>query len=322
MMLRIYQIFVLFLFPLLLSSQILINNFDGAATNETINWTEVERDPSSLEIKDDSTDAHEGVAALYATTLIGSLNSWGSFAQIGYRMPEGGSPMDWTDSDELSLWINVYLEPNLPENFVFRVHLFDQPSSGDSEEQYLYEHADIVDAEQGWIELKIPLVERETDGTVLPNDEGFVLFPKGWGGGEYNDEVLNLDKLVGYSFALVTTGLDEDEIEVAFDNFTRNDCCSTIITDFDNHKNYCLSANFPNPFNPSTEIQYQIPYASHVQLTVFNLLGQKVHTLVNRTQIAGAYNITFHAGDLSSGIYFYRLQADDFVQINRMILLP
>ncbi len=82
-----------------------------------------------------------------------------------------------------------------------------------------------------------------------------------------------------------------------------------------------VSQNYPNPFNPVTKISYQLPVASQVRLTVFNALGQKVHDLINTKQRAGEYSVFFKAGNLSSGIYYYRLKAGDNVFIRKMILL-
>jgi hypothetical protein len=84
---------------------------------------------------------------------------------------------------------------------------------------------------------------------------------------------------------------------------------------------YSLSNNYPNPFNPSTKISYTIPQRSNVSLKVFNLLGSEVASLVNEEKSAGVYQIEFNAANLSSGIYFYKLQADTFVETKKMILL-
>jgi hypothetical protein len=84
---------------------------------------------------------------------------------------------------------------------------------------------------------------------------------------------------------------------------------------------YKLKQNYPNPFNPSTAISYQLTAISHVELTVYNALGQRVQTLVNKGQPAGSYNVTFNAQGLASGIYFYQLKAGGFDQIRKMILL-
>lgn len=84
---------------------------------------------------------------------------------------------------------------------------------------------------------------------------------------------------------------------------------------------YTLSQNYPNPFNPSTIIMYEIPKESHVTLGVYNILGQKVAELVNTNQAAGRYSVDFNAAKLSSGIYFYKIQAGNFASFRKMILM-
>jgi hypothetical protein len=86
-------------------------------------------------------------------------------------------------------------------------------------------------------------------------------------------------------------------------------------------KQFALEQNYPNPFNPTTLISYQLPVASTVSLKIYDVLGKEVATLVNGRQEAGAYNIPFHATALSSGIYFYRLQAGNFVATKKMMLV-
>ncbi len=82
-----------------------------------------------------------------------------------------------------------------------------------------------------------------------------------------------------------------------------------------------LSQNYPNPFNPSTNINYYLPIGSNVTLEVFNMLGQKVATLVDAPKSAGMHTVTFDAQNLASGLYLYRLSVDSFVQIKRMSLI-
>ncbi|MGD0591986.1 MAG: carboxypeptidase regulatory-like domain-containing protein [Bacteroidota bacterium] len=84
---------------------------------------------------------------------------------------------------------------------------------------------------------------------------------------------------------------------------------------------FMLEQNFPNPFNPSTTINYALNQSGIVTLKVYNLLGQEVRTLVNGFQNAGSYHTTFNAQGLSSGIYFYRLQSQNIIQTRKMILL-
>ena len=86
-------------------------------------------------------------------------------------------------------------------------------------------------------------------------------------------------------------------------------------------KEYSLSNNFPNPFNPSTKINYQIQELSFVTLKVFDVLGNKIATLVNEEKPAGSYKVVFDRNGLPSGVYFYQLQAGDFIQTKKMVLL-
>jgi hypothetical protein len=84
---------------------------------------------------------------------------------------------------------------------------------------------------------------------------------------------------------------------------------------------FSLSQNYPNPFNPLTKITYSIPETGNVSLIIFDLLGSEVAELVNGEIEAGYYAFNFYASNLPSGVYFYRLQAGDFVQTKKMVLL-
>jgi hypothetical protein len=89
---------------------------------------------------------------------------------------------------------------------------------------------------------------------------------------------------------------------------------------------FALDQNYPNPFNPSTTIRYQLPQDQKVTLEVYNVLGQRVTTLVNEAQAAGTYLLQWDATNdqgyrVSSGVYFYRLQAGSFVESRKMLLI-
>lgn len=84
---------------------------------------------------------------------------------------------------------------------------------------------------------------------------------------------------------------------------------------------YKLYDNYPNPFNPSTTLRYSIPEEALTTLKIYNSLGREVTTLVNETKPAGIYDVNFSATDLSSGIYFYTLQAGTFTSTKKMILM-
>jgi hypothetical protein len=88
-----------------------------------------------------------------------------------------------------------------------------------------------------------------------------------------------------------------------------------------NPSTYHLSQNYPNPFNPVTTIKYQIPELSFVALKVYDVLGNEVAILVNEEKPIGTYELTWNAENLSSGVYFYKLQAGSFVETKKMLLL-
>jgi len=84
---------------------------------------------------------------------------------------------------------------------------------------------------------------------------------------------------------------------------------------------FSLSQNFPNPFNPSTRINYELPITNYVSLKVYDALGNEVETLVNENQNAGSYSVDFDASQLPSGIYFYKLFTENFSETKKMVVV-
>jgi len=112
-------------------------------------------------------------------------------------------------------------------------------------------------------------------------------------------------------------------------NFAPNKTISvknpTDVEEIINVKTFSLSQNYPNPFNPTTTIKYSIPVKVKnfvdVKLKIYDLLGREVGTLVNEPKSSGNYEVNFNASELSSGVYYYTLNADDFSVTKKMILL-
>ncbi len=84
---------------------------------------------------------------------------------------------------------------------------------------------------------------------------------------------------------------------------------------------YKLEQNYPNPFNPTTNIKFEIKSSSLVKLTIIDALGQTIETLVNEQLQPGTYQLTLDGNNYTSGVYFYRLVADDFVETKKMLLV-
>jgi hypothetical protein len=120
------------------------------------------------------------------------------------------------------------------------------------------------------------------------------------------------DDIIAYGYAVTGDGrvLKVDDVVVSVD-----------LTSTTAPSDFVLKQNYPNPFNPATTITFDISVKANVMLKVFNLLGEEVAPLVNEEKPVGSYEVEFDATSLPSGIYFYRLQAGDFVETKKMVFL-
>ena len=114
-----------------------------------------------------------------------------------------------------------------------------------------------------------------------------------------------------------------DENETLIDVLDELDLNATGITNNKeiHIKDFNLKQNYPNPFNPSTKIEYSIPHSAFISLKVYNLLGEEVTTLYEGIKNAGNYSVEFNGAGLSSGIYFYRLKAENYMDTKKFVLL-
>jgi hypothetical protein len=124
------------------------------------------------------------------------------------------------------------------------------------------------------------------------------------------------------TYLVETNDTKKDNGAINIDDF-RAHFISTGVEEFKNEipTEFSLSQNYPNPFNSSSVIKYSIPKSSQVTLKVFNTLGEEIETLVNTEKPVGTYELNWNAVNLPSGVYFYRLQADNFIETKKMILM-
>ncbi len=202
-----------------------LESFDHATADSL--WQLNFEGGNAMSVYNDSTDKVEGAASVHITAKLAALHEWGTYTQYIYALPDSAQPMDWSSSDTLSVWIKVFKAPAIPANMVFRIQIGDRPTPSSDLEQYIYENATIIDAAHDWVQLKVPLKEIPSDGSIVPDSTGFVISPSSWGGFTYNDRKLNLDKIVQFQFGFITSGytagtnIPADSLELGLDDFER-----------------------------------------------------------------------------------------------------
>jgi hypothetical protein len=112
-----------------------------------------------------------------------------------------------------------------------------------------------------------------------------------------------------------------DTIDFSISDQLGNHWSKSVIVKYKGPTKFTLDQNFPNPFNPSTTINYDLPRDVRVSLKLYNTLGQEVATLVNEEQQAGYKSVVWNGTGFASGMYFYRLQAGEFVDVRKLLLL-
>jgi len=188
--------------------------------------------------------------------------------------------------------------------------------------------------EDDYVKFKMELVDSKTKEVIGSFDN--VTFTEG-----------NVEQYANISYLLETNGIGNKDVElrlVVDDNVGASYSIAKIYSDKEvlsksisktisyqgslEVKEYALSQNYPNPFNPSTVINYQIPEDGFVNLKIYDITGCEVTTLVSRSQTKGRYDVNFDASNLSSGVYFYRIQSvpssssgHGFVKTMKMILI-
>ncbi|MFA5834088.1 MAG: sugar-binding protein [Bacteroidota bacterium] len=190
-----------------------IDNFERPRP-DTLYQTSLEA-PSTITFIADTVDKFEGKSSLAVVSILaGHIHSYGTYSQVGWS--HATNTINWGTSDSLSVWIKVTKAPTIPEFFSFRLQVTD--NVGGVKETWIYQHNTILDAKHDWVNLRIPLKERISDGSTAPDSTGFVISPSNWGF-PTNDKKFNTDKIGSWYFTLLPTSQADDSIEVKFDKF-------------------------------------------------------------------------------------------------------
>jgi len=136
-----------------------------------------------------------------------------------------------------------------------------------------------------------------------------------------------VDKIDGYSIVISTPDgkIGQQIIEGSglrrIEGTNLKSIYVSLMTGAGSPKEFALLQNYPNPFNPLTVIRYQLPVSGHVRLTMYDVLGREVVSLVNESKAPGTYDISWDASNYPSGVYFYRLRAGKFSDVKKLILI-
>ncbi len=130
----------------------------------------------------------------------------------------------------------------------------------------------------------------------------------------------NSPKYYSFSDASVVSGTYAYRLK-QIDNDGQSEYSKVVEVSFIKQTDFSLEQNFPNPFNPNTSIRFSLPETGNVKLTVYNLLGQEIATLVNGVKEAGTHTINYNAEELNSGIYIYRIESNGFNEVRKMTLI-
>lgn len=153
------------------------------------------------------------------------------------------------------------------------------------------------------------------------------------GGTSWESIALNLpENQLTYNWSVPNIITDSGQVKVVQDNVTGQDysdasgnftiITSTGINEDTNHAdNFILFPAYPNPFNPTTTIEFSLPKTSTVTLKIYNILGEEVATLLSASLLSGSHSIQWDASNLPSGLYLYRLETGDHVETKKMILM-
>ena len=177
----------------------------------------------------------------------------------------------------------------------------------DVTEQYLEVPADTYTIDVLPAGDDTPVASFEADVSALSGSTGIVLA---------SGFLTPVDNQDGEPFGLIVVLVDGTVVVLPSVATSIDDAISGLPKQFE------LNQNYPNPFNPSTKIEYSLPQAANVQISVYNVMGQQVATLINNEQqSAGYHTVSFDASNLASGMYLYRIQAGNFVQTRKMTLI-
>ncbi len=289
---------ILFFVPLVLSGQI--------DTNRTVNGWGVKEKSSNIKVAysemSNNILGNSGVGYTKSQRFVFKKNGYGGQVKFEKTLPV---QIQNIPSKATIIW--VYLEKlgsTFPNNSFFQVHI-----------SFVMESSEIVSA----------------GGAFIPGWSYTAWYPIPVGGPFENLGTQKIKKVI-FTFEF----FDEEDIVVLFDRYGWTNDASEVPYPIDNFEDttivgikdestlpnsFKLFQNYPNPFNPQTSIKYEVSSITNVRLTIYDILGREIETLVNEEKLPGSYEVKFNASHLPSGTYFYRFSAGNYTETKKMLLI-
>jgi len=310
--------------PCLVFGQWVVNGFNGHPYwGGQVDWDENIETKAIISYVSDPVKA--GGAAMRINWGVTHDQNWGGGSYLNHVCPDSGV-YDFSAYDSLIIWYYNDISSSLPGKVHLRFNLgevSDSPNgrktTGFGDMEYWYSFNYILDDAQGWKKLALPLIDVRQD----PQGKGFNRI--GWYGIVGNDQ-LDLDEIKGFpqfEFSISATQGDVAMGSIVLDEMTLVTEGGTSVKRLALNRppTYSLSQNYPNPFNPSTTIQFSLPVRSDVRLTLVNILGEAVKEIASGNYEAGQHQVISDASNMATGVYFYRLEADGFVSVKKLVLM-
>ncbi len=256
------------------------------------------------------------------------------------NVPETWFQQNYSDASDPALILPWRLDPekgySIPEDKRYQTKelIFnpDNPEPGETINIKTRIHNYSMLNTPGPVSARFYLGDPDNGGTLIESTNGQTIFSTDDFIGARKSKVISFDWTLPANtpyFPRIYVVLDPDNtINEIHENNNKgwkvlnfSDGTTAVDNDGEVINSFELSQNYPNPFNPTTIIRYEIPQTSKVEMKIFDVLGREVETLVNDIKLPGQYEVNFNGVNLASGVYFYRIEAGDFVLTKKMILL-
>lgn len=320
-------ILLVIMFTCIAKSQTVFDSFDNSVYSNYVVHTVGLSPNSRIYPFQEHEIVSEGQGALRLEYTVEPIADWGGSSLTQLEHPDANGVWDFSGYESLSIDFYNKVPASTRGRVQLHIHLYDVSDVADiantdlRQTEWWYSFHYVLDRGEGWYTINLPLKDVGSIAADGEGSSGFWL--TGWEGIQGNGQ-LDLDKIRGIGTEVSMSGpLDSTIVsgQFIFDNLELIGN-STAVSNTENiPEKFALNQNYPNPFNPITKITYTVPMTSNISLVVYDALGREIKTLVNEVETPGNYTVQFDGADLSSGVYFYVMKANNFIETKKMVLL-